>query len=123
MVESGNATLHVTGRRCLFFGLDSQVPEHVDPLTGRYVLKANPSAADGMDLTDGGTIELGNRPARTTEEDVGDSVELIVVRSIIDVENDLPWCARLHSVVVADRQHRPKVRKIDVVRMSFMNVP
>lgn len=79
MIESGNATLHVTGRRCLSFSLDGQISAHIDPLVGSHVLKGDSGATDDIDITDRRTVELGHCPAGATQEDVGDGVELVAV--------------------------------------------
>ena len=82
-----------------------------------------PGAPDGVDVTDRRTIELGDCPARSAQEDVGQGAELVVVGSIVDIEDHLPWCARLHPVVVADREHRAEIGEVDVARIAFLNLP
>lgn len=79
------------------------------------MLQVDPGPPNGVHIADGRTIQLGNPSACPPEKDVGEGTLLVLVRPIIDVQDDLSGGARLHLVVVPDREHRLQVGEIDAI--------
>jgi|SRR6516162_5490761 hypothetical protein len=123
MVIPRDTASHDAWGRRLSLRLDRQVADHVDPLAGRHMLQCDLGAADGDNLADGRPIELGNSSTRSAQEDVGQGVSLSIVSTIVDIEDDLPPSARLHVIEVANREDRPKVRKVQASGVTVKDVP
>jgi hypothetical protein len=123
MVVSRDTASHVAWGRGLSLSLDSQVADHVDSFAGCHMLERDLGATNCVNLADGRPIQLGDSSTRSAKEDGGQGVSLSIVSTIVDIEDDFPPRARLHVVVVANREHCPKVRKVQASGVTLKDVP
>ena len=123
MIESRYAALHVSGCGRFSLGFNCQIAHHVDSLARGDMFQIDLGTPYGVDLSDGRTIELGNGSARPTEEDGRKGGPLLIVCTMVDVEDHLPAATGLNVVVIADRQHGAQIGQGETVCVSGVDMP
>jgi hypothetical protein len=102
MVEARDSAPDITRPGGFAFGLDGEIPDDLDASARLDMLKDDPGWPYNVNVADRGAVQLCYRSAGPAQENIGYCGPLGIIGIPVDIEHDLPWRARLHTVEVAE---------------------